>query len=259
MRSLYWRAVWVCVLLCTCVQAETRLQLTLASVNYPPLIDDRLRGGGVLTQIVDAVCKRAGIDVRFETVPNNRAMSGMMKGWYSGSYGWSHSPERDAKLLFSTQPVYTFHMVFFQRKGEVFPWKALADLAPYRIGMTAGNHYSDEFSRLITAKVLRVDEATSELSNMRKLLAGRIDLFPMEETAGRFMVQTEFAPAEQLKLEAQSKSMWDVPTYLVLRKDLANATELMSRFDRTFATMMKAREIERIIDEAERDWMVRRR
>lgn len=74
--------------------------------------------------------------------------------------------------------------MLFQRRGERYPWHTLADLSRYRFGITVGNFYSDTFTRLQEKGVLKVDTAGDDVSNLRKLAAGRIDLFPMESEAG---------------------------------------------------------------------------
>jgi polar amino acid transport system substrate-binding protein len=231
------------------VHAEEHLSVTLASTDYPPLIGQKLPYGGMLTRIVVEAFRKEEVDVKLIEVPNNRAITGVMIGLLDGSYGWAHNPERDKKLLYSHHPIFDYRMVFFQRRGEEHPWKHLADLGALRIGVTLGNFYSDEFASLQAAGVLHVEEAETELSSMRKLLAGRIDLFPMEEEAGQFIVIGNFSPEQQAKISFQSEALSTVPTFVVIRRDLPHATELIERFDRGYQQLKNDGELDRLFDE----------
>jgi polar amino acid transport system substrate-binding protein len=228
---------------------DAPLTVSMAVHEYPPLIGQNLPFGGLLTRIVNEAFAVTGTKTAIEYVPNNRAISGVMMGIYDGSYGWAHAPDRDQKLMYSSNAIYTFRMVFFQRHGEQYPWQVLADLRSPRIGATLGNHYSNEFSMLEAAGTLRVDYANDDVSNMKKLILGRIDLFPMEETSGQYLINEAFTPAEREKLSFQNNTIAIVPTYLVIRRGHPKAKEIIDRFDRGFIQLEKSGELHKIIDE----------
>ncbi|MBJ7312641.1 substrate-binding periplasmic protein [Rugamonas sp. CCM 8940] len=226
-----------------------RLSLTLTSHDYPPFMGHGLPYGGLLTRLVVESFKLVDVDLTFEHVSSNRAITGVMRGIYDGGYGWAHSAERDRKLLYSSNSIYIFRMVFFQRRGSEVPWKKLADLGRAQIGTTLGNYYSDEFLALQTANKLRVQEAASDLANMRKLLLGRIDLFPMEEEAGKMLIQANLSPAEQGQLSFQSNPIATIPTFLVLRRTLPGARELIARFDQGYRQLYDSGQLARLLGE----------
>lgn len=229
--------------------ADEPLSLSLVAHEYPPLMTHNLPYGGLLTRIVTEAFAVTGISPTIEYVPNNRAISGLMMGIYDGSYGWSHSPDRDQKLLYSSNAIYTFRMVFFQRRGKEYPWQTLSDLHSYRIGATLGDHYSDEFSALEAAGTLHVDYANDDASNMKKLMVGRIDLFPMEEASGQFLVKGIFSPEDQNKISFQNNAIWTVPTYFVIRRSYPKAKEIIERFDRGYRQLVQSGELAKLIDE----------
>jgi polar amino acid transport system substrate-binding protein len=228
--------------------AHDNLKVTLTQQEYPPLIMREAPGGGLLTQIVTEAFKLANVDVNYVAVPNNRAITGAMMGFYEGSYGWAHSAERDAKLLYSNKPIYALRIVFFQKGSNEIPWSNLTDLHPYRIGITQGNHYSDEFTALIESGRLQTDPAPSDLSNFRKLLVGRVDLFPIDQDVGQFILKTSFLPEDQTKISFQHKSISVVPVYVVIRRDLPQARALMERFDHGFQLLSDSGQLSRMIE-----------
>jgi polar amino acid transport system substrate-binding protein len=93
--------------------AAERLSLTLTTHDYPPFMGQGLPHGGLLTRLVFEAFKLAEVDVEFEHVSSNRAITGVVRGIYDGSFGWAHTAERDRKLLYSNNSIYTFRMVFF--------------------------------------------------------------------------------------------------------------------------------------------------
>jgi polar amino acid transport system substrate-binding protein len=232
------------------VLADEPLSVNLVADEYAPAESESLPSGGVLTQIVRESFKIGGVQAVIRFLPNNRVITGVMKGVYDASFGWAHSAERDQKLLFSHTQIYSFRIVFLQRAGESYAWKNLADLKGYRIGTTLGNHYSDEFDALQKSHDLQVEETGSDLSNMKKLLAGRIDLFPMDEESGRFLLRRNFSPAEQAKISLQTQAISEVPVYVVMRRDLPHAAELLDRFDRGFQQLEESGELAKLIRES---------
>ena len=132
----------------TLARAAEHLTVTLTIHDYPPFIGPQLPYGGLLSRVVTEAFRLSDVDVKFTPVSSNRAITGVMMGLYDGGFGWAHAADRDRKLLYSDSSIYTFRMVFFQRRGDDHPWKTLADLAPLQIGTTLGDHYSDEFSTL---------------------------------------------------------------------------------------------------------------
>jgi polar amino acid transport system substrate-binding protein len=229
--------------------AEAPLTVSMAVHEYPPLIGQNLPFGGLLTRIVNEAFAVTGAKTTIEYVPNNRAISGVMMGIYDGSYGWAHASDRDQKLLYSSNAIYTFRMVFFQRRGREYPWQSLADLRSVKIGATLGDHYSNEFSALETAGTLHVDYANDDTSNMKKLILGRIDMFPMEETSGQYLLNENFSPSEREKISFQNSTIAIVPTYLVIRRGYPKAKEIIDRFDRGFSQLEKSGELRKLIDE----------
>lgn len=237
------------LLIAPLASAQPPLSVTLTMHEYPPFIGADLPHGGLLTYIVVESFKAANVTVRLEKVPSNRAITGVMLGMYDGTYGWAHTPERDRKLLYSRSSIYTFRMVFFQRRAMEINWETLADLKPYQIGATLGDHYSDEFARLQASRVLQVQESASDVGNMRKLLVGRIDLFPMEEEAGQMLIRKNLTPAEQTRLAPQSRTIATIPTYLVLRKDLPRAQELLDRFEQGYRRFSESGQLAKAVKE----------
>ena len=96
-----------------------------------------------------------------------------------------YSDERATQYLFSESVMITGRLVFYKRTGESVIWKSLEDLRPYRIGVLNGSTYSKEFDE---ANFLNKDPVLSEVQNLKKLLAKRIDLAPFDPAVANYLI-----------------------------------------------------------------------
>ncbi|HWQ08102.1 MAG TPA: transporter substrate-binding domain-containing protein [Holophaga sp.] len=232
------------------LHAQVPLNVEFAATEYAPFIGQKLAHGGLLTRIVQEAYRHENVAVHLAWVPNKRAIACTMNGSYDGTFGWTCTPERQARLLYSRNALYTFRMVFFQRKGASYPWKRLEDLEPFQIGVTAGNFVSDDFSRLKDAGRLRIKEAWSDSSNMKNLVLNRIDLFPMEQEAGWFLADATLSKGERGQVVDQDKPICEVPVYVVVRRSHPLAQELIDRFDKGYRELARTGRLKLLIEQA---------
>lgn len=236
------------LLLANWAAAAPPLKITLSNDEWPPYLGEQLPDHGVLSRIVKEAFARADVQVSYRFYPNNRALWSAQMGVVSGSLGWAPSEERMKTLLY-TEPVLQARMVFFERKNDAHHWGALKDLQGLRIGITIGNYYSDEFDKLSKAGVLTIDGASADDLNLRKLLARRIDLFPIDDEVGHFLLAKDFSAVERAALAPQSKSFWSAPLCVVIWRKDPHAQELVERFNRGLKTLHDSGDFERILNE----------
>lgn len=224
-----------------------QMAIVLSADDWPPYIGANLPDNGILSRVVSAAFARSGVAVRYRFMPNNRSLQSARNGMVDGSLGWAPSPDRLQDLLYS-KPVLSARMVFFQRRSHVVSWTQLAELSGIRIGITIGNYYSDEFDRLMRQGVLHTDGAADDLSNFRKLLARRIDLFPIEEEVGLFLLSRYFSRPETAKL-LHSQPFWLAPLHVVIWKKHPHGAELIDRFNRGLLAIQRSGELARLVQE----------
>ncbi|OWY38010.1 hypothetical protein CEK28_13840 [Xenophilus sp. AP218F] len=228
--------------------SAARLKITLSNQEWPPYMGQSLPYDGILSRLVKEAFARGGVDVAYRYYPNNRALQSARNGLVDGSFGWAPSPDRMRDLLY-TQPVLSARMVFFQRKDGRHDWNALADLKGLPIGVTTGNYYSDEFDRLYREGVLRTDSAPDDVTNLRKLLAGRVALFPIEQEVGRYLLASRFPASQASQLEAQDKVFWAAPLHVVIWRKHARGQELAERFNRGLKILKDSGDFDRLLSE----------
>ncbi|WP_174873125.1 substrate-binding periplasmic protein [Vogesella oryzae] len=234
-----WRKLllgWLWLLPCWALATDVPLSVHLSNQEYLPLLGEKLRYGGIMSRLVTEVFRRGNVKVRYSWYPNNRAIQLARNGDVDGSIGWTPNEDRQRDLLFSDE-VLPFRMVLFQRRGENYPWQTLADLSGQRFGITAGNFYSDTFTQLQEKGVLHVDVAGDDVSNLRKLAAGRIDLFPMESEAGMLTTRLNLLPEQAARIVPQDRAYWSTPLCVAISRKNPHAAELVARFNRELKKM----------------------
>ena len=219
--------------------------ITLTLQEYPPYMGEKIPYQGLLTRAVLAAFDSQGIEVVLKSVPNNRAIEGARRGAYDGSFGWARNPDREKDLLY-TNPVIALQMVFCHRSNQDYSWKKMADLAPYSIGITTGNYYSDDFSKLQTSGVLKVDAAASDAANFKKLLAGHIDLFPIDAEVAPYLMAMHLTKAERAQLSCQKKAYWEAPLHVVINKRNPNAERWIAAFNAGLAKLEKSGQLQQL-------------
>ncbi|MBX9296676.1 substrate-binding periplasmic protein [Chromobacterium piscinae] len=235
-------------LLAAPVEAAQRLKITLSNQEWPPYMGQELPYDGILSRLVKEAFARGGVDVAFRYYPNNRTLQSARNGQVDGSFGWAPTAERKRDLLY-TLPVLSARMVFYQRKSHKLDWSRWAELKGARVGVTVGNYYSDDFDAQAKNGILAVDSAPDDLVNLRKLLAGRIDLFPIDLEVGRYLIAHHFPPAQGGQLEAQNRSFWSAPLHVVIWRKHAQGKELVERFNRGLKVLQDSGDFDRLLQE----------
>lgn len=173
-------------------QCET---ITLATLEWPPYVTEKLPQQGGEAAVVRAAFKTVGIDVRFEFMPWTRAIKlGTFSKDYAGYFPAYFGEERSRTALMS-KPIGSSPLGMARRKDRAMPWKTLDDLMPYKLGVVDGYVNTAEFDRRKVEGLLQVDGAPSDESNLMKLAVSRVDLAVVDRHVFDFLLRTRPALA----------------------------------------------------------------
>jgi len=225
-RAMEWMVLLFLALAAPWARAET---ITLSNGEWLPYLSETLPYKGPISRIVTEAFALEGITVNYVFRPWPRAYAEAQRGLVNGSVVWSvgdDSTERAREFL-SSDPVLEAQSVFFHRKDFKFRWTRDDDLAGLRIGGVAGYEY-----RFEGLPGIHLDRASTEELNLRKLVAGRIDLAPVSLDVGRYLLRTRFKPEEAAALTV-APGHYNITKYrLIMRRaDSANAAYI-ERFNR---------------------------
>ena len=190
------------VLALTSIVAAEPTTLRIATGEYAPFTGENLPDHGVVNARVQNVAEAAGYIVEFHYMPWKRTLESTRRNAFDATSYWSYSSEREGDFI-HVGPVLRDPLVFLVREDSLLrDWTSLEDLSGLRIGVVPGYTYSEELWALGESGVLTLSEATSDEANLKKLLAGRIDIFPTNEVVGWHMIREIFSEEEQAQFRA---------------------------------------------------------
>lgn len=220
--------------------AET---LRLATGELPPYASEHQPDQGIALDIVRRAFALMGYDVTYTFKPWMRSLEEAREGKWDGTAHWGRNAQRDVGFLVSDS-ILTEQWVFVYRQNAAatarFDWKVFSDLAPLRIGAVQFNTYTPEFWALQRSGALKVDFAVDDVTNLRRLVAGRVDVVPMERNMACFLMKTQFAPVDVESLRAHPRLLTSqFTTHLMLSAKLPQSAQRMKAFNQGLRIVQK--------------------
>lgn len=225
-------------------QAE---RLEVATGEFVPFTGADLPGDGVVNQVVRRMAEDAGFDVDFVYGSWSRALETTRRGRHHATSYWAYAPEyREDFILVG--PIVRTRVLLFYLDGTTIPeGGALAALGELRIGATTNYTYTDAFDAMAESGALSVERASDDVSSFRKLLAGRIDAFPMSEIPAWALLRETFAPEELVRIRTAPIPLRESDGFLLVSRAQPNAEETAARLQAGFDALAASGEAERIL------------
>lgn len=153
--------------------AAPRPHLYIATEISPPAVMlDRGELVGFTTEKIRGIMERVGIDYQIEVLPFKRAYLLAQTRADVCTYSLTRIPEREA-LFKWIGPTQKSDWTLFGQAGRNYRVASLEDARNYRIGA----YFGDVRGEALTAQGFTVSVVRERLSNPRKLLVNRIDLW----------------------------------------------------------------------------------
>lgn len=115
----------------------------------------------------------------FQVFPWSRALWQARSEQFHGTAIWSCNRQRLKEFLFSA-PLLPFKYLLYHRKSSDFEWETVEDLQGKTVGVTQDYAYGARLEEAHERGLIELDVTTSDESNLRKLVKGRVDLVPIE-------------------------------------------------------------------------------
>lgn len=245
MRLLRNVAVAVSVLAGTAVHAEGDT-LRIATGEYAPFADSGHPAGGLVNAFVAEIGEDAGYAVDFDYMPWMRSLELARTGRYAATSYWYFNQDREADFI-HVGPVLTERMVLFRRVDTELPsWEDISDLNEFSIGAVTGYTYTPDFWDLAADGQLLVETAQDDAANLRKLLAGRIDIYPMSEEVGLALLEKIFTQEERAQITIEPVALMITEGFLLVSRAAENAEDvansLQAAIDRSGQSARRANE-----------------
>jgi polar amino acid transport system substrate-binding protein len=211
--------------------------VTIATLEYHPWTGKNLKSNGFVNHVITEAFQRRGYTVRFTYLPWKRAVTETKSGQYTAlSYVyWSKDREKEFYLSdpISEEKIVLFHL----KSNSIKDWKTLEDLKDYKFGATRGYTYTKEFWDAAKSKRLMVDVTNTDKQNFKKLLVGRIDIFPSGFVNGLSLLQKEFNPGIPRLISFHSKPLSKTTGHLAFTRSKKNSENLARIFNQGLAKL----------------------
>lgn len=206
--------------------------LRIATGELPPYATAERPDQGVALQIVRRAFALAGYKVEYHFMPWTRALEESAAGrWHATAY-WGNDAERNSRF-FASDNVLTEQWVFVHRRDRRFDWTALTDLRPYRLAIIANYTYTPQLWQLLNSGYVQGDATPDDLLALRKLLARRVDVVPIERNVACHLLARHFTPAQAARLQAHPRLLTDsFTTHLLLPRKRPGSEALLADFNR---------------------------
>ncbi|QQQ13829.1 transporter substrate-binding domain-containing protein [Aeromonas media] len=177
MRSL----LVLCLLLPCWLSAR---ELVIGGILEPPLkwLDHSGQPRGLDVDLVTTIFGGLKVPIRIELLDSGARLTRNAEGGvYDLLLSHSYKPERESYLLYPKQAHIRHSWHFFVRKDDLgkIRYRTLADLKPWRIGVTKDFSYTPELTAAMADPAYRFQVIPINQLQLRKLIAGRIDVVPM--------------------------------------------------------------------------------
>lgn len=201
--------------------------LVFTNGEWPPFMSASLPNGGLITQKVTRALAFHNVKVSYEYYPWGRAYSLAKEGQYPATIAWAPTAQRREEFYFS-DPIFYGDKVFFHLKSLPFDWKDIRDLKSYNIGATQDYTYGQAFDDAVVTGTIKVSFAIKDTLNVKKLLAGRIDLFPMDKEVGRYLI-ARLPPSQSQKVTFHPTPVLSTPYHVLVSRaiDKSRAKQLL--------------------------------
>lgn len=205
--------------------------MRLASLEWLPYVGPGLDQEGWSATVVDAAVRQLGYRTTIDYFPWTRAMRlGADDSAYAGYFPAYYTEERARNCHFSA-PIGTSTIGLAYLKKTPLHWNALPDLSQMKIGVVAGFSNGPAFDAMVREGKLRVDTSPSDLLNLRKLLAQRVDTVVIDKLVMRYLLLTEPSLAKEAeKLAFHVKPVAELSLHVCFQRT-AQGRELHKAFD----------------------------
>jgi len=223
-------------------------KLKIAIGEYPPFASQEYPQQGIVPKIVRAAFETQGYTVKFEFMPWGRSFASALKGNYDAAAFWFCVPQRKKDFYCSEPLYYEATYFYFNKRKPLQDWQSLSDLSDFNIGATTGYSYNEEFWQFAKRGVLNVNTVTTDEQNFKKLLKGRIDLFPMATIPAEHILNKHFTTEEVEQISFHPRPLMVESSHLLFLKKSKKSKKLLKAFNKGLSAIKESGKYEAILN-----------
>jgi polar amino acid transport system substrate-binding protein len=197
---------------------------------------------GFAVDVVRAAWAAAGIDVELVPLPYARCMKDVDRGLLAGCFDTLRDPILESKYRWHQKPLFKSRIGIYGLvgDGQSRPDVKLTDLYGKRIGVTHGYEYGEAFDG---DKTMLREMAPSDLSSLRKLVAGRVDYALFYDRVADSLAKTYPELGKSFMLQGV---LVEPNLFLAFSRTYPDIERIVSQFDQGLAKVRSSGEYARI-------------
>jgi polar amino acid transport system substrate-binding protein len=141
-------------------------------------------------------------------------------------------------------------MAFFHLKSTEFDWNGVEDLKDLKIGATLEYFYGKELDEAEKAGFIHIERVGSDELSLKKLLKGRIDVFPGDLMVTYAQIQDTFSAEEAALFTHHPKTFEYRGLYLLFSKQVEGNERMRDLFNKGLQQLRESGRYDEIIADA---------
>lgn len=213
------------------VDAAEPQRVVLATGEWPPYVSKRMKNKGIFTEVVTAVFKEMGMKPVYRFYPWKRVEEEVRNGRAYASFPHVITPERSKVFHFSDSIMFSNGRMFYNTRKypNGIEFVDMHDLKRYTVG--GGTSYRHE--DMLRDLGLTIEYLPCEDQNIRKLFLGRLDLLPLDETAGLYNIRRVY-PRRVHHFAFAEKPLTQDSLHLMISTEYPCSTRIEREFSQAF-------------------------
>lgn len=122
--------------------------------------------------------------------------------------------------------------MLFHLKTRQVNWETLDDLKAYKFGLTLGYTYSDEFVKMVNGGEIQGEWIPTDVQNFTKLLKSRIDIVPIAEAVGLYLLSRDFPPEQRARITYNTRPLVVQTAHLLFPKSRADSKKYLALYNK---------------------------
>ncbi len=217
-------------------------KVVLATLDWEPYVGQNMKNQGYVAEVVKEAFKRGGMEVELNFYQWSRVVGLAKAGKVDGYFPEYISDEVKAYAAFSS-PMPGGPLGFFKRKDQDISYNTLEDLKGKKIGVVTGYVNTKEFDE---AAFLTKDPAKDDITNFKKLLAGRLDLLVADKFVGTHLVNTNM-PDKAAAVEFMAKPLAELDLFVCISNKADGQADKIKAFNTGMEQMKADGSLEKIL------------
>ncbi|PKR54599.1 substrate-binding periplasmic protein [Thalassospira marina] len=165
-------------------------KIELVTTEWPPYSGEDLTDFGLSSSTISATFAAADIETHITVLPWRRALQAFHTDPdIDGVFPVYKDRENIDDVLLSA-PISFSPVGFVVYHNQLFDWKTLNDLQDMSIGVVAGYANTSAFDFMVATGKLRTVEANDDLTLLRLLRTGRVDVAVMDKLVMEYLLES---------------------------------------------------------------------